>query len=261
MSILNSLERRFGKYAIPNLAYYLLGGQVFTFVLSYLQPSYPDRLTLQGNLVLQGQWWRVFSFMIIPFSSSPLWVVFLWYLYYLYGTALEKELGSFRYLVYLLVAYVATVTTAFLFPNTVLGNTPIFTSLFLAFAYLFPNFQLLLFFILPVKVKWLAWLAWIGLVIGFIFGTLSSKVICVISVANFILFFGYEIGTNFLFHTKQTSRSAGKFLEEKKTYLSCAVCHKTEKDRKIFYHCSDCVPETCYCEDHINNHQHIKTPR
>ena len=91
-----------------------------------------------------------------PPTTNLLFAFFFWYLFYLMGTVLESTWGAFRYNVYLLVGWAATVAVAFLQPNAPASISFLQASVFLAFAYLYPDFQILLFFILPVKVKWLA---------------------------------------------------------------------------------------------------------
>lgn len=256
MQIMNAFERRFGHLAIPNLTYYLIGGQVIAFVLMYASPTFGNLFYLQGDLVLKGEWWRLVTMLFTPLAREPLWAAFAWYIYYLYGTGLEQVWGSFRYLVYLVVIYFATLVAAFLIPGATLSNTHIYTSLFLAFAYLFPDFQLLIFFVIPVKIKWLAYLACAGMAASLIFGSLPTKVLTLLSASNFFLFFGSDIRMHIADRLRQGSRKAGIRTSGEQTYMNCAACHATENDRKIFYYCHDCVPETCYCEDHIRSHTH-----
>lgn len=249
-------EKRFGAFPLSNITYYLIGIQVVGYLFFWANPNALSAMVLRGDAVFAGDWWRIFTFMAKPLLLSPIWVVLEWYVMYLIGQALEREWGVFNYVVYLLIVYIATIIGALLFPHTAFYNGFLFSSLFLAFAYLNPNFTLLLFFIIPIKIKWLAYLAWISLGFTLISGDVATKSMVVLSVINFLIFFGRSIyyeasdrvrhGSYVLQHTK----------DQGKTYMHCALCHKTEKDRKIFYYCHSCIPELCYCEDHIKSHTH-----
>jgi hypothetical protein len=255
--ILNRLERKFGKYAIRNLTLYLIIGQVVGFLLFHLSPSHTDILFLQGKYILQGQFWRFFTMLIVPFSTDPIFFALEIYFYYLIGNALENQWGSFRYFVYFLIAYLLTILAAFLFPLVTFDNFDIYISIFLAFAYLYPNFELLIFFIIPVKIKWFALLIWIGVLGSLVFGDLSIKILAIISILNFLLFFGKDLISNWYLRLRGMKYKAKTISESGTSYMKCAVCGKTEKDKKIFYNCDECIPDTCYCEDHINDHKHM----
>src|SRR4029077_2272748 len=116
-----------------------------------------------------GEWWRLVSFLFTPPSGNPLLAIFALYFLWFMGGALEAQWGAFRYNVYVLIGYAMTVAAAFAFPYGAATNGYITGSIFLAFAYLFPDFQILLFFILPVKVKWLALITWLFFAYQFIF--------------------------------------------------------------------------------------------
>jgi len=259
MSILTSLEHKFGRLAIDNLTLYILGGQVLAYLLSLANPLFAHVFVLQGNLVTEGQWWRLITFIFTPLGDSPLFVVLAWYFFYLFSTALEQVWGSFRYMVYVFIGVFATILCAFIFPALPITNRYLFTSLFVAFCYLFPEHTVLIFFVLPVKMKWLGLLAWIGVIGSFLAGTLDTKVLIVFSLLNFILFFGSDLLTTLGSRSKNISRSTGELLTPSPSYMMCAVCHKTEHDKKIFSYCHTCIPETMYCEDHIDKHTHKKS--
>jgi hypothetical protein len=258
MKFVNFLEHKFGKLAIPNLTVYLIAGQVVVFFLSIISPNYSNLLHLQGNLVLEGQFWRIITFLFVPFTTSPIFIMFAWYLYYLYGTALEREWGTFRYQTYILIVYTLSVLISFIFPQALITNTYIYGSIFLAFAHLYPNFTLYLFLVIPVKVKWLSWLVWAGIINSVIFGALSAKIIALASVANYLLFFANDLAISTKTKKSQLTKGVLKIKESGTNYMKCEVCGATEKDGKIFYTCDKCKGSLSYCEDHIDNHTHIK---
>lgn len=263
MTLLDKLERLFGRFAIPNIALYLVIGQVFVLLAMMLDRLKIEWLVLVGAWVMDGDWWRVITFVFIPPPVSGMlgyvFLVFGWYLFYLMGNALEGAWGAFRFNVYLLVGYVLTVAVAFLFPNSPATNVFLAGSVFLAFAYLNPNFELLLFFILPLKIKWLALLTWILYAVQFAKGGWATRAEILAAVANFLLFFGRDI----LFSARQRQRVAERRVERAKEEArprhTCYVCGKTDltHPQLDFRYCSKCAGDQCYCPEHIQNHVHV----
>jgi membrane associated rhomboid family serine protease len=254
MNLEREYEKRFGEFPLSNITNYLIGGQILVYILGFVYPGLIDSIRLQREFLFAGQWWRLITFLFIPFAQDPIWIALAWYFMYMIGTALEAIWGSFRYALYLAISIVATIVSAMLFPGAAFGNGYIFTSLFLAFAYLNPDFKLLIFFIIPVKIKWIALLSWIGLAVALITGGLSTRIQTLLSVGNFLIFFGQELYLRFSDKARHGAKSVS--LSREKTYMKCAVCKRTEKDQLIFYYCHTCNPHTCYCEDHINDHPH-----
>lgn len=249
MQILNLLEKKLEKYTIANLTNILIIGQVCVYIIISLFPHLASLFFLQGDKVFAGEWFRLFTFLFKPFFESPILIAFTWYMYYLLGNALEHIWGTFRYTLYLLIAYLATIISAFIFPNVFLSNQYIFTSLFLAFAYLNPNFTVSLFFLVPIKIVWFGVLTWFGIIATIISGPIQDKTLALLSVTNFLLFFGRDIFS----HKKLVT-----IPKTNTHFMECATCHKTEHDKKIFSYCKACKPETQYCEDHIKTHEHKK---
>ena len=162
MRLLEKLQRRFGRFAVPHVTEGLIACQALTYFFCQSEPAFLERIALVPRRVLEGEVWRLFTFVCQPPPMNLVFALFFWYMFYLMGTALENTWGTFRYNVYLLVGWLATVSVSFLQPDAPASIGFLQGSVFLAFAYLYPDFQLLLFFILPVKVKWLALLQWIG---------------------------------------------------------------------------------------------------
>ncbi len=246
MKFLDTLEQKVGKHIPPNITYYLIIAQVVSFILVYLAPRIISLFPLSMQLVLSGQWWRVFTFVVLPLSTSPIWSVFIWYMYYFFGTSLEKTWGSFKYVLYFFTIYILTVIISFLLPHATIPNTHLYTSLFLAFAHLYPDYPLYLFFILRIQVKWLAYITWIMYALSFMSGDPVSVLTSLAVIVTYLLFFGMEI----------MPKPQTVLKKESATFLICTICGKTENDRKIFYWCHDCKPERCFCEDHIKTHTH-----
>jgi hypothetical protein len=260
MSLLDKLDRKFRRYAVPNVTLYLIGGQVVFFAFSLAGTFILDRVLLIPTMVLQGEWWRLITFLFIPPFTSPLiFILFAWYMFYLMGSALEGHWGAFRYNIYLLVGYVVTVAVTFLFPNSAATNVFIAGSVFLAFAFLYPDFQIYIFFILPVKIKWLALLTWLGYAYELIFGGWNQRVLVLASISNFLLFFGRDITWRMKTGKRRMAEQARQFSGVRDAFHTCATCGKTDisHPRMEFRYCSDCNG-LGYCADHIFNHEHRK---
>lgn len=256
MNLEKAYENRFGKFPLSNITMYLIIGNVMAYCLNILYPGFDTHLRLSGHLLFEGEWWRLITVLFIPFADAPIWVAFAWYLAYIMGTALERVWGAFRYTLFLSISYVCTVIAVLLFPQETFSNGFIFASSFLAFAYLVPDFTLLLFFIIPVKIKWLALLTWTGFGYAILASPIPQKIHVLLIVGNFLLFFGQEIFLHFKSRLKHGAYTAAAKVKEHTTFMHCASCKATEIDRKIFYYCHDCNPATSYCEDHSKEHVH-----
>ena len=191
------LERKYRKYAIPDLMKYIVIINAVVFVLEMLVPqsNLTAKFSLNPALILRGEVWRLVTFLFIPPSSSPLWIIFTLYFYYMVGSNLEQQWGSFHFNLYYLIGVLSTIAAAFIGFGTV-TTEHLNLSLFLAFAHLFPNFEILLFFILPLKVKYLAWLNWGFIALSLIFNPLPMKLAALASVVNYFIFFGPELIIN-----------------------------------------------------------------
>ncbi len=259
MGVIDKLARKYDHLGIANLTYYLLGGQVLSYVFLQARPELLDYFYLAGNRVLSGEFYRVALFLFKPVSFSLFTLLLAWYGMYLFGTMLEREWGSFRYTLYVLLAFVFTLVASALFPFNQFDNSFIFLSTFLAFAYLFPDVVVYVFFIIPVKVKWLGYLGWFSIILALITGDFAGRVLAVMSVGNFFLFFGQDLLQSASFSSKTITRVSAGILEKKEPRHVCTVCNKNEltnPDMEIRY-CSKCIPERCYCALHIHNHDHI----
>ncbi len=184
-------ERRLEFLAVPGLASLIVGMNAAVFALSMLKPEFPLMLRLDPALVMGGQLWRVLTFLFIPPAMSPMWMFFWLMLLYTYATALEAEWGDFRFNLFYGVGAAATVAASLLL-GVGLSNIPLNTSIFLAFAALYPDFEIVLFFILPVKARWLAAFAWAGIAWGLLSSGLVGRVGLAAGLVNYALFFGRD---------------------------------------------------------------------
>lgn len=271
MKFLHQLERRFGRFAVPQLTLVIIVLQVLAYVLTLAPVGDPLevegepivlRLMLIPQLVMQGEVWRLATFLIIPPFTNIIFAFFSWYFFYLMGTSLEAHWGVFRYNLYLLVGYIATVAVSFLTPEVPATNGFLEGSVFLAFAYLFPNFVIYLFYILPVKIKWLALIAWIGIFLTVVTQDWTTRLMALAAVCNFLLFFGREIIDHMRHGRRHMAQQAARIGAKGPGYFHrCTTCGITDRTHPTmdFRYCDQCAGSCGYCTEHIRNHEHVKT--
>ena len=164
MNWIDKLERKLGKYAVPNLMLYVIVLYIVGFIMDLFAPGfYATYLALDASMIMKGQVWRILTFLIQPPDSSPIFMIIALYFYYFLGRQLEMVWGTFRFNLYFVTGVLLHILAAFLayfiFGMTLpLGTYYLNLSLFFAFAAIFPNQEFYLFMLVPVKVKWLAWL-------------------------------------------------------------------------------------------------------
>jgi membrane associated rhomboid family serine protease len=184
------LERRLSWLAIPNSAALLVTLQIFGFLFVTIDPAWIDRLALIPESVMSGEYWRVITFLALPLSLSPLWVIFtLWFLYFVVNS-IESEWGAFKTTLYILMSIVLMVAFSFTFnyPITQIANFE--STLFLAAAALFPEMEVQLFLFLPVKMKWLAVLTLAFIAFHFVTSDWIDRLYLLSIYLNYVLFFG-----------------------------------------------------------------------
>ena len=287
MNWLDKLERKLGRFAIPNLTVYLMICYVIGFMLwnlaamNLIPAEVIGYLTLEPALILRGQVWRLITWLVVPPSSNLISLVFFVLLYYSLGTALERTCGVFRYNVYIFSGLLFTVLAVFglyafyyfaygfEMPMSVLGmagSNYVTLSIFLAFAAIYPEMEVLLYFILPIKMKWMA-LVYVAIAgYDFINGNIVTRVVIGTSLLNFVIFF--LSSRNFKrFGPGEQARKA-KFKKQSRPHMTytngahhrCAVCGRTELDDPCleFRYCSKCNGNYEYCQDHLFTHEHVK---
>ncbi|MHC4877704.1 MAG: rhomboid family intramembrane serine protease [Planctomycetota bacterium] len=261
MRLLARLERRFGRYAIPNVTLYLIIGQVFFWLTTFSKPEIMDRIVMIPALILNGEVWRLVTFIFTPpFQMHPVFMFFAMWLFYTMGTALEHTWGTFKYNAYLVLGYLLTVGVSFAFPELPATVTFIGGSVFLAFAHLYPKFTLYIMFILPVQVRWLALLTWIMYGITLITGSWQARLFVLAGVGNFLIFFGQDILDRLRTGRRRMREQAKHMASSQATaFHECVVCGRTDltHPKLEFRYCSQCVGTPCYCEDHIRDHECI----
>ena len=303
-NFLNKLERKFGKYAIPDLIRYVIflyGAGAIIGLMDSLNGTniYYNYLCLDVNAVLHGQIWRLFTYLLEPYgftSGGGFLISILFFfikvqLFLMFGRSLEQAWGTFRFNLYFFSGYILNIVAAFILYLSPLhasvyesGFEYIYWAMFFAFAVLNPDMQFLLYFIIPIKVKWLAVIDAVYLIYSagrnFIFGIkylamgdivahqygaayMSAAIAIVVAMANFLIFF---------FATRNYARISPKDIHRRRKFKKeasvnkgaprhrCAICGRTELDDENldFRFCSKCDGNYEYCSDHLFTHKHVK---
>ena len=193
-NLLDRIDRKIGRYAPRNLMTVIVAGTAIVWLLDYIVGMctgvwLSGWLYFNKELILRGEIWRVVTFIFVPESSSLFTFALSMYFYWLIGNALEGEWGALRFDLFYLCGILGAIACGFI--TGYATNSYLNLSLFLAFAILHPDYQVLLFFFLPIKVKWLAILDAVGFVLLFIVGTWPMRIALLFSLANIALFFWY----------------------------------------------------------------------
>lgn len=179
MNWFNRLERKYSRYAIKNLMYYIIALYALGFIIDLFFPGvYAAYFSLNAEAILHGQVWRIVTFIIQPPTTSVIFILFSLYLYYMIGSVLERSWGAFRFNVYFFMGVFLHVIAAIIIfvmfdKNLELNTYYLNMALFMAFATIQPDMQLLLFFVIPIKIKWLAYLDGAYFIATIVFGYLT----------------------------------------------------------------------------------------
>jgi len=230
MTWIDKLERRFGFLGIPGLPRILVGFTALVFVLALLMPGFKTILELDPGRILHGEVWRLITYVFIPPTLSPLWVFFaLWFLWWV-GDGLERAMGAFKLTLYFLIGMLGTTVAAFFFGSQ-FSNSMLMASLFYAFARYYPDEVIYLFFILPVKIKWIAWVSAAFLLVGFVMKSNAYRFSVLAALAGYLIFFGPEAIYQAK-HRHEVSTRRRRFelhkRPEHEALHKCAVCGATE---------------------------------
>ena len=293
MNFLNKMERKIGQYAISHLSLFLIMGYGLGYILQFISPAIVDFLTLNPYLILHGQIWRLVTWIIIPPSSFDLFTIVMLMFYYSVGTNLERTWGTFYYNVYLFMGMIFTVIGSFLimgisyvpalssFVTRELYGTGTYfllvarsfstyfvnMSIFLGFAATFPEVQVLLMFIIPIKVKWMGIAYGVLLVVQFLQSDIIGKIIIGASLLNFVVFFlmtrsgiGMRISPRQVRRRHEYNREVKRAKPASVSKHKCAICGKNSEDNPEaeFRFCSKCNGNYEYCQDHLFTHTHVK---
>ena len=303
MKFIDKLERKFGRFGVPNLTVYIIGCYVLGYFLAMFAPGVLNMLSLDMSMVMKGQIWRLVTWVIYPPSSVGgtgnlvMFLLAIFFFYYPIGTSLERTWGTFRYTLYIFSGVLFTVIAAVLLhvftggyvvmngiAYSLGGN--IFTtyyislSIFLAYAVTYPDLQLLLMFVIPIRMKWMLIfeLVYLGYQVVRIFSigiaSYGTGMGILVGVLNCVQIVVPVLNMFWFFHAMKT-RLSGKQKKRQKEFRAqfsqprpgsgiarhkCAICGRTEltNPELQFRYCSKCVGNREYCQDHLFTHQHVK---
>ncbi|HKM35243.1 MAG TPA: hypothetical protein VJY54_10950 [Lachnospiraceae bacterium] len=304
---MSSFERKYGKYAIPNLSTMLILCYAVGYVIQLINNSFLDFLTLNPNQILHGQVWRLVTWVVVPPSTGNIFTTLIMlYFYWSIGSTLERTWGAYRYNVYIFSGILFTVIGSFIamglgylvYGNVALMSIPenaayVFSqgyrafstqyvnmSIFLAFAATFPDVQVLLMFIVPIKVKWMGIVYGVLIVWEFIAGAKATftslqgnlvldlglfvRIAILSSLLNFIVFF--LTSRKHIIRSPKQMKRQHEFKKEVQrnantvTKHKCAICGRTDETNPEleFRFCSKCNGNYEYCQDHLFTHEHIQ---
>ncbi len=300
MKLINKLERKFGKYAINNLTLYLMIAYAIGYVVNVMNPKMYALLELNPALVMQGQVWRLFTWICTNPQDMGIFLIFMFFFYYWIGTTLERHWGTFRYNLYMFSGYFfMTIGAILTYLITNALGSPINMSVstyyinlasFLAFATLFPDVQVMLYMIIPLRIKWLAIVD--GVFIGIELLNYVSILTKYTNEEFAILYALYGIDYKsaawagifsiimallnffiFFLATRNYRKISPAEIKRKKEFQKqvrnntritkhkCAICGRTDEDSPnlSFRFCSKCEGNYEYCEDHLFTHQHVSS--
>ncbi len=273
---------RHPRFGVPNLMLYIVACNVAVYLLDQFSTGstrLSDLLCFTLSAAARGQLWRFVTFVLIPEGGNPITVLISCYFYYWIGSMLERQWGTPKFTCYYLGGMLFTLLGTSIVSLLVRYSIPVYGAhyvnfaMFLAFAALWPDMQVLLFFIIPIRVKYLAWFdlalfAWsiIGYVMG---GVWFFSIIPVMALLNFVIFFWPEMQRLFRLErgrVRQSARFRGATANLKREaqqantgIRKCAVCGRTNATNPEldFRYCSRCAGYHCFCSDHLFSHVHF----
>ena len=274
----SKFERKFGKYAIPNISLYLIICYAVGYLIARINPLFLNYLTLDPfEIFFHGQVWRLITWILIPPSlSNFFFTAIMLVFYYSIGTQLERTWGTYRYNLYLFLGMFFTIIGSFLLFIFCLivgirinfgafSTYYINMSISLAYAATFPDMQVLLMFIIPIKVKWLGIVYGAMLVFECLTGGLVTWGVIGSSLLNFVVFF--LTSRNHIHMSPKQMKRRHEFKKQTQsaagiTKHKCAICGRTEKDDPTleFRFCSKCFGNYEYCQYHLYTHEHVRPP-
>lgn len=296
MNFLNKMERKFGKYAIPNISLYLIMAYACGYLLQFINPYILSYLTLDPYAIIHGQVWRLVTWLIIPPSSFGIWTIIMLFFYWSIGSSLERTWGTFLYNAYLFQGFIFMIAGSFILLGmsyllgdvgfcSMIGLKMVYTrgeifaivssvfstyyvnmSIFLAYAATFPEAQVLLMFIIPIKVKWMGIAYAVLLIYQFLTADIFVKFAIGASLLSFLLFFlmvkkGMSISPKQIKRRHDFKKKMQKAQPAGNARHKCAICGRTSDTNPEleFRYCSKCEGSYEYCQEHLFTHTHVHT--
>ncbi len=290
MNWMDKLERKMGRYAVPNLSRFFVGAIVLGYVMSMVSSTFTEWIDFDVSAILHGQIWRLFSWIFMPTTSLDFFGLLFLLCVLMWGSSLESMLGTFRMNVFLwggvilsdiggIIIYVITKLALGSGASIYLSTYYILMSMLLALAICMPEGEVRLYFVLPIKMKWmlvfeLLYLAYIVFntfktmltyyhsAIGWILGLMGSAEI-LLAIANMFLFFWASKTHISRRQKKRQKEFRAQFSQPRPgsgiSQHKCAICGRTEitNPELQFRYCSKCTGNKEYCQDHLFTHTHM----
>lgn len=272
MGFIDRLESKIGRFAIRNLMLYLIIIYAFGFVVYSINPDYYIlNLSLNFAAIFQGEVWRLVTFLCFPPSTNVALFLLYSFIYYSLGRSLESYWGAFRFNLYIFLGIFGEILAALIiylaFGEVYLltaGN--LYMSMLLGIAITVPEARFMIYFIIPVKAKWLGIFYGVLLVIQAVISDWPGRIELVLSLLNFIVFFFFIRRP--VSKTRSKMRKAEYVIKMKRGEMEnkpagyrhrCSVCGITDRDdpNMEFRYCSQCDGAHEYCMNHLYTHIHV----
>lgn len=284
-TIRKSIEKfcyRHPNFGVQRLMLYIIIASAAVFILYSMDTTRTLFSLLDFNpyYIIRGQIWRIVTWIFLPISGSLFGTAVSLYFYYFIGSTLEAQWGTARFTIYYFIGVILNIVYGFavwIITGHTVSLTPTYLnlSMFFAFATLFPDQRVLLFFIIPIKIKWLAFVDaafFIYYIILYsVSGAFAYALLPIVAIANFIIFCGKDLfrfirymgihrHPNIINFSEASTHMVRNNQQENKNYThKCAVCGRTDTEfpELEFRYCSRCTGYHCFCIEHINNHIHF----
>lgn len=291
MNWMNKLEKKWGRYAVPNLSRYFVAAMVIGYLVSWVAPGLMEYMYFDMGAILHGQIWRLVTWIITPATSMDIFGILFLFCVLMWGSSLETFLGTFRMNVFLWggvilsdIIGVLLYGISFLILGTpvsiYLSTYYILMSMLLALAVCMPEGEVRLYFVLPIKMKWmllfeLVYLGYqvirifytsitaLGVQLGIVYGFVAGTQI-IAAVLNMFLFFWFSKTRVSRKQKKRQKEFRAQFSQPRPgsgiSQHKCVICGRTEltNPELTFRYCSKCSGNREYCEEHLFTHEHIK---
>lgn len=266
---------RHPRFGVPNLMLYIVIVSLAVWVFTLMDSTHTllSFFVFSPEKILKGEVWRLVTFIFVP-QSTGFWALLFFYFYYWIGNVLEREWGTPRFNIFIISGVLLTIIYGFIVyfitkQDFEVTTEYLYLSMFFSFATLFPDVQVLFMFIIPVKVKWLAYIDAAVFVFAMVTAPFPFNLLPLVAILNYFVFFGDELISSIRSNSARYKKTTVNFNREKQkikyeqknaSYTrKCAVCGRTDTDYPDleFRYCSRCAGYHCFCQDHINNHIHF----
>ena len=262
----DKIEKKLERFTLYGLMYYIAGLMIVVFILASSGKLSLNLLRLQGALVLNGQIWRIFTFLLIPISREPFFLFFELMILIMCANGIEAVFGPFKLTAYYVLGATFMVIASLFVPDLPIDSYPMYLSLFFGYATLFPDEEMLFMFIIPIKIKYLAYLSGFGVIYYFLLAPIYAKIAIFLSFANYLIFFAIPAFKGIKYSRKQNKRreSFEKAASPENPYRhKCSVCGRTDvSNPELTFRycvCKECGENgVAFCQEHLDEHKKKK---